>query len=233
MHLFFVPDIDSGDLHSLSEEESNHCTRVLRLGKGDLLHLTNGRGTLYEATIMDEKARKLKVRINRTWTDWGKRSYRLHIGLAPTKNMSRFEWFLEKATEIGIDEITPILCEHSERRSLPKERLHKILVAALKQSQTTWLPLLHEPVSFAGFIHQSTTDLKYIAHYDERNPQLKAIYKTGTNARILIGPEGDFSPGEIRDAQQSGYRLVNLGNSRLRTETAGIMACSVISTINA
>lgn len=233
MHLFFVPDIDSGDLHSLSEEESNHCTRVLRLGKGDLVHLTNGQGTLYEASIVDDRTRKLLVRISRTWADWGRRPYRLHIGMAPTKNMSRFEWFLEKATEIGIDEITPVICEHSERRSLPQERLHKILVAALKQSLITCLPLLHEPVSFAGFIHQPTTDIGYIAHYDERHPQLKAICQKGTNARILIGPEGDFSPWEIRDAQQSGFIPVNLGHSRLRTETAGIVACSVISTINA
>jgi 16S rRNA (uracil1498-N3)-methyltransferase len=177
--------------------------------------------------------KRTTVRIVRTYPQWGARNYSLHIAIAPTKNMNRFEWFIEKATEIGIDEITPLICEHAERKTIQSDRLKKIMIAALKQSVKTTLPLLNEPVKLPAFMKMKACPCKYMAHYDPSNVHLKDNYCRGENVLVLIGPEGDFSPEELLLASDAGFKQVNLGTSRLRTETAGIMVCSLINLLNA
>ncbi|MCK4677807.1 MAG: 16S rRNA (uracil(1498)-N(3))-methyltransferase, partial [Bacteroidales bacterium] len=153
MNLFYAPDLTSGVYH-LNKDESRHCIKVLRLNTGDALHITNGRGTLIEAKLIEPDPKKCIVEILNTQKKFGGKNYRLHIAVAPTKNISRFEWFLEKATEIGIDEITPLICEHSERKVVKPERLEKILIGAMKQSLKAYLPVLNEAVNFSDFISQ-------------------------------------------------------------------------------
>ncbi len=232
MHLFYTPDIHSGDLYTLNEEESRHCSRVLRLKEGDTVFLTDGKGTLFETVVDSDSFRKTTVRITSIRTDWGARSYRLHIAIAPTKAFDRFEWFLEKATEIGIDQITPLICEHSERKTIHQERLNRVLIAALKQSIKATLPVLNTPEPFQTFIDHPGSAKKLIAHYDPQNTHLKDNYSRGDGVLILIGPEGDFSPEELHQARDAGFVPVNLGSARLRTETAGVVACSMINVLN-
>jgi len=156
----------------------------------------------------------------------------IHIAIAPTKNINRFEWFLEKATEIGIDEITPLVCAHSERKIVKPDRLNKVLIAALKQSLKSWLPHIHQPVSFNELIHREFDGQKFIAWCEAGEEDLlQKIYLPGSSALILVGPEGDFSPEEVEQATQAGFIPVSLGNSRLRTETAGVVACSTVQFI--
>ncbi len=227
MILFFAPDLTSGVYH-LNKDESRHCIKVLRLNMGDALHITNGRGILVEAKLIEPDPKKCVVEILNTQKGFEKRNYRLHIAVAPTKNISRFEWFLEKATEIGIDEITPLICEHSERKVVKPERLEKILIGAMKQSLKAYLPVLNEAVNFFDFINKPFNDQKLIASYTEGNSNLKNIYQLGQEALILIGPEGDFSPSEAERANNAGFSQINLGNSRLRTETAAVVACHTV-----
>lgn len=239
MHLFYTPDI-AGDLYTLNEEESRHCTKVLRLVKGDIIHLTDGKGSLFEAVILEDKGRQCVVRVGSQESGvgsrhfgYGKRDYRLHIAIAPTKNIDRFEWFLEKATEIGIDEITPLLCDHSERRQLRIDRLEKVITSAMKQSLKAYHPILNEPQDFRPFVNSKQEEVaKFIAYITHGTPLLQNLYTKGQNALILIGPEGDFSPAEVELALQKGFRVVSLGASRLRTETAGIAACHTITLMN-
>ncbi|MBP6977833.1 MAG: 16S rRNA (uracil(1498)-N(3))-methyltransferase [Bacteroidales bacterium] len=232
MHLFYTPDIGTGDSYTLNEEESRHCTRVLRLKKGDIVYMTDGKGTLFETVVDLDSLKKTTVRIISIHSDWGARSYRLHIAIAPTKSLNRFEWFLEKATEIGIDQITPLICEHAERKTLPKERMNRILIAAIKQSLKTTLPVLDNPEQFQSFIRKSCADKNIMAHYDPTNVHMKDNYSPGEDVLIMIGPEGDFSPQEIRQARDAGFIMANLGSARLRTETAGVVACSMINVMN-
>jgi 16S rRNA (uracil1498-N3)-methyltransferase len=231
LQLFYAPGI-AGDIHTLDEEESRHCSRVLRLGRGDIIYLTDGRGSLFEAEIISTgKACQVRITGTRQSTD-SQRPYRLHIAIAPTKNIDRFEWFLEKATEIGIDEITPLICEHSERRQMRLDRLEKVITSAMKQSLKFWHPVLHEPVDFSKFTGNKIDGDKFIAFITEGAPLLQHISKKGNDTTILIGPEGDFSPAEVEMAKIAGYSVVSLGNSRLRTETAGIVACHTICLMN-
>ena len=232
MHLFYTPDIGPDDQYTLSEEESRHCSRVLRLKKGDPVFLTDGKGTLFETVVDSDTHRRTTVRLIRTSPGWGLRNYRLHVAIAPTKNLNRFEWFLEKATEIGIDEITPLICEHAERKTLHTSRLFKVLIAALKQSVKTTLPVLNEPVRFSSFLARPTPEMKFIAHYDQANKHLKDNYTRGKNVVVLIGPEGDFTTGELQQASAIGFIAVNLGSARLRTETAAVVVCSLINLMN-
>jgi 16S rRNA (uracil1498-N3)-methyltransferase len=232
MHLFYTPDIGPDDHYTLCEEESKHCTRVLRLKKGDPIHLTDGKGTLFETMVVSDAQKRTTIRIIRSFPGWGARKYRLHVAIAPTKNLNRFEWFLEKATEIGIDEITPLICEHAERKTLQNGRLIKVMIAALKQSIKTTLPVLNEPVRFSSFLETPAGEMKFIAHYDPVNRHLKDNYSRGKNVVVLIGPEGDFSPGELLQASKAGFMTVNLGSARLRTETAGVVVCSMINLLN-
>jgi 16S rRNA (uracil1498-N3)-methyltransferase len=232
MHLFYTPDITT-DPYSLSEEESRHCQKVLRLRDGDTVYLTDGRGTLFHARIADARGRQVMVEVISRQENYGRRPYRLHLAVAPTKNTDRYEWFLEKATEIGVDEITPLICEHSERRTLRTDRLVKIITAAVKQSVQAWHPKLNEPVEFRKFIAHDLPGQHFIAHLDEQQPlELQRLYTKGSDTVILIGPEGDFSEQEMESALKAGFLCVSLGRTRLRTETAAVVACHTVCLLN-
>lgn len=232
MNLFYTPDITPG-IYSLNEEESRHCKTVLRLKNGDIVHLTDGAGTLYECRILDSQNKRVAVEVVSQQENFGKRNYHLHLAVAPTKNIERFEWFLEKATEIGVDEITPLICEHSERRQLRIDRLEKIITSAVKQSLKAYHPVLNDLVDFKKFIKEPNSGQRLIAHLDENNPiLLQHVYQKNAASIILIGPEGDFSSEEISLSQNYGYHCVSLGNGRFRTETAAVLACHSIYFLN-
>ncbi len=231
MHLFYASDIDS-DLYVFGREESRHC-KVLRLKTADIIYLTDGKGTLYHAEITDMDQNAYKASIIKIVPHYNQRSHSLHIAISPTKSPERFEWFLEKACEIGIEEITPLICERSEKCSIKPDRLEKILIAAMKQSFSAYLPKLHPLISFKDFIKQNHDSAKYIAYCnDDERTLLTELYRAKQDAIVLIGPEGDFTTGEVDTAKKSGYIPISLGNKRLRTETAGIMACSIINIVN-
>ncbi len=213
--------------------ESGHCVRVLRLGEGSEILLTDGRGSFYEAVISRAHPKRCGVTILKSWRQPVPWSFNLHIAVAPTKNMDRMEWFVEKATEIGINAITCLNCRFSERREIKLARLEKILVSAMKQSQKATLPMLEEMVDFKRYVTTPFEGRKFIAHCEEgEKPLLKQLYRPGENALILIGPEGDFSPEEIGLAQANGFEPISLGESRLRTETAALVACHTIHVLN-
>jgi len=224
--IFYAPDI-SGSLHyTLNEEESAHAIRVLRLNTDDEVILVDGRGGYYRAKIVETHHKYCVVAILEYQTEFGKSPYRLHIGIAPTKNIDRFEWFVEKATEIGIDEITPLLCERSERKQVNTERLQRVMIAAMKQSEKAYLPQLNEIMPFEKWLQTSKYTHCYIAHCNEgERHTLKTAYQAGWDAVIAIGPEGDFSMREVEQAIDEGFKGITLGTSRLRTETAGVVAC--------
>lgn len=236
MDYFYLPDIDySKTFCSLPKEESKHIVRVLRKKEGDHLLLVNGLGCIAEAVILGTDYRCCKVEIIRVNKQYGKRPYKMRLCVAPTKNIARYEWFIEKATEIGVDEIIPLITFHSERRKLNDERLQKILIAAMKQSQKAYLPILHKPISFESFLKMPSFDgFKYIAHCENKFERERFFenYEKNANVDLLIGPEGDFSEKEIKLATDYGYKGIYLGASRLRTETAAIVACSSIYQIN-
>ncbi len=232
MQLFYTPNIQSS-IYCFDKEESAHCVRVLRLKPGNEIHLTDGKGNLYLAKILNTDIKNCSVEIIETFAEYGKRDFNLHIAIAPTKNIERFEWFLEKSTEIGIDIITPLICEHSERKVVKSERLNKIITSAVKQSIKTYHPILEDAIKFNNFIVKNYNSNKYIAHCEnDLKVALQSIYKKNENALILIGPEGDFSSNEIKKALENNYLPISLGNSRLRTETAGIVACHSINFLN-
>ena len=231
MHWFYTENI-SGSTHDFDQEESKHAIRVLRLGKGDQVRLTNGKGSVFHAVIKDDNPKQCRLEITRE-ERFAARSFSVHIAVAPTKNISRFEWFLEKATEIGIEEITPLECEHSERIRLRTDRLEKIIITALKQSQQAWLPKLNPVTSFRQFIKNSNSAQNFIAYVDENHDTLlQQACKPGSDALVLIGPEGDFSRVEIQDAISAGFLPISLGKNRLRTETAALVACHTINLVN-
>jgi 16S rRNA (uracil1498-N3)-methyltransferase len=231
--IFYTPDIH-GLRYTLNEGESAHAVRVLRLKAGDGITLVDGKGGWYRAQICEIHHKHCEVDILEHQTDYGKRPYRLHIGIAPTKNIDRFEWFIEKATEIGIDEITPLLCEHSERKQVNSERIQRIMTAAMKQSKKADLPQLNAITALGNWVEtQGDAGCYYIAHCNESNLQsLKTAYRPGQTATIAIGPEGDFSMQEVTQALACGFKEISLGTSRLRTETAGIAACHSIYFMN-
>ena len=199
---------------------------------GETLHLTDGKGNLFEGQILAQDLKSCPVMLTSVIPDYGKRPFLLHMAVAPTKNIARFEWFLEKATEIGIDEITPLICEHSERVQIRVDRLQKIILSAAKQSIKTYLPTLHEPMKFDDFIKMNHTTSRFVAYVEEHQPMhLKTAYQKG-DCIVLIGPEGDFSRKEMDSAFQQGFNPVSLGPSRLRTETAAIVACHIINIAN-
>ena len=241
MQIFYTPHI-TDNIFFLNKEESKHCIIVLRLKSGDLIQLINGEGTFYEAQILSENPKKCQVEIIKTIENFGKKDYSLHIAISPTKNNNRFEWFLEKATEIGIDEITPIITFHSERKIIKPERMNKVLITAAKQSIKAYIPKLNPAISFKDFIENKYAGEKYIAYcstnFDTNKSNsnsftnLKDLYEKGKNALILIGPEGGFSKDEFEQAKLNNYKAISLGKNRLRTETAGIVACHTISLLN-
>jgi len=232
MNVFYTPDI--GDCnYTLEESESKHCIRVLRKSLGDRLILVDGKGGWYEASITDANPKRCSVEIIQEIQHFEKRDYYLHLAIAPTKNIDRFEWMIEKATEIGVDEITPLLCEHSERKMVNNERLQKVMISAMKQSLKAYLPRLNNLTNFVTFSSQTFDAKKIIAHCDEGfKKHLFNQIIPHENVVVMIGPEGDFSQVEIKKAKDSGFFEASLGRSRLRTETAGIVVCEVISLVN-
>lgn len=229
MNIFHAPDISAG---VLPEEESAHAVRVLRLTEGAEIIILDGTGGYYEAKITLAHPKKCLFEVVNSVPDAGKRNFYLHVAIAPTKNIERFEWFLEKATEIGIDEITPLLCRFSERKILKPERLEKIIVAASKQSVKSRFPKLNDLIAFDRFIAGQKVKGKFIAHcYDGEKTHLKDAVVNSEEILILIGPEGDFSREEVEMAQAGGYMPITLGQSRLRTETAGVVACAQVGVL--
>ncbi|MBU2557916.1 MAG: 16S rRNA (uracil(1498)-N(3))-methyltransferase [Bacteroidetes bacterium] len=232
MHIAYLPDAKAGTI-TLPEEESKHCVRVLRMAAGDQLRVTNGLGDLFEGEILDPHPKKAVIALAEPQKGYDHWPFRLSIAIAPTKNNDRLEWFLEKATEIGIDEIFLFHSFHSERRQVKTERLQKVLVAAMKQSMKSRLPLLHELQPFSKLVTQTYSGRKYIAWIDpSANTLLVKSYQPAQNCLILIGPEGDFSAEEVKLAQSNGFEAVSLGQARLRTETAALVACHSIQLLN-
>ena len=227
MQLFYLEK--PKDKIILSADESKHVTKVLRKKEGDTLSLTNGKGDLYKAEITIADIKKCKLQIISTEKKEKQHNYYLHIAIAPTKNMDRFEWFLEKATEIGIDEITPIICKHSIRKVIKHERGNKILLSAIKQSLRYHLPKLNEATNLNDFIKKDFNGTKYIAHCEDGEKKELKLEDKVKKYLILIGPEGDFSKKEIKLALKNQFKAVSLGISRLRTETAGIIAAHTIN----
>lgn len=233
MQLFYNPDItEDTDQFSFQKDESRHIVKVLRKSIGDTLHITDGRGWLYHAEIILSSVNKCTAKVV-SKTHQSKRNYNLHLAVAPTKMNDRYEWFLEKATEIGIDEITPIICDHSERKFIKTERFERILQSAMKQSLSCYLPKLNPAISFKSFVNQDLNDGLFIAHCEETDRKsLKQQIQVNSNTTILIGPEGDFSTNEIEQGLQNNFIPVTLGKTRLRTETAAIVACHSVAFIN-
>lgn len=232
MQLFYVPNI-SGTEILLDETESKHAIRVLRLQNGNRVQIVDGKGGFFEAEISDANPKKCRLSIIKSQAEFGKKDFHLYIAIAPTKNIDRFEWFLEKATEIGIDEITPLITAHSERKTLNPERLEKILVSAMKQSLKAYLPKLNNLTSLKELVINNRTENKFIAYCDDiQKNHLKDLDVKGKKTLILIGPEGDFSPEEVEFAIENGFEVVSLGSARLRTETAGIVTCNIVNLAN-
>ena len=233
MQLFYNPTINEAtETFSFDKEESKHIIKVLRKKDTDILHVTNGLGFLFTTEITLASDSKCTVKII-SFEKAAPSKFRLHLAVAPTKMNDRYEWFLEKATEIGIQEITPIICDHSERKVINNERFDKILLAAMKQANELYLPKLNPAITFKEFISLQNDDLKMIAHCEETDKKtLKSVLQSNQNITMLIGPEGDFSQKEIALALSNNYTAVSLGNTRLRTETAAIVACHSVVFVN-
>ena len=233
MQLFYNPTINEAtETFSFDKEESKHIIKVLRKKDTDILHVTNGLGFLFTTEITLASDSKCTVKII-SFEKAAPSKFRLHLAVAPTKMNDRYEWFLEKATEIGIQEITPIICDHSERKVINNERFDKILLAAMKQANELYLPKLNPAISFKEFINLQNKDIKLIAHCEETDKKtLKSVLKSDQNITMLIGPEGYFSQIEIALALNNDYTAVSLGNTRLRTETAAIVACHSVVFVN-
>ncbi len=226
MALFYAPEIKNN--WELPEDEAAHCLRVLRLGVGSKIEITDGKGCFYKAAISSIVGKHCYVEAEEIIEQPKGWQGHLHIAIAPTKNMDRIEWMVEKAVEIGLDELTFLSCRFSERKVIKTDRIERIVVSAMKQSLKSHKTVVNEMVDFKRFIAANSSEEKYIAHcYDSERLLLKDALTVGRNATILIGPEGDFSPEEVQTALSAGYRPISLGNSRLRTETAGLVACHI------
>jgi 16S rRNA (uracil1498-N3)-methyltransferase len=236
MIIFFCNDIRDGVFAHFSEEETKHCVQVLRKKLGDTVKFIDGEGSWYEGQIQELSKRQVTVKITSKHEGTDHKSFRLHMAVALLKNMDRFEWFIEKATEIGVDEITPLLTENTERSKLRPERLEKIILSAAKQCLRTRLPKLNELVDFEDFIKMNATnedEARFIPHCHKTDlVHLKNNCPVGANVTVLIGPEGDFSEAEVSLALTNGFQEVGLGANRLRTETAAITACHTVHLVN-
>ena len=234
MQLFYAPDITL-PRYTLNEEESKHCIRVLRMRLDDELHITDGKGNLYRCKVVDDNVKRCTVEVVHTTQKYEPHPNKLTMAVAPTKNIDRFEWFLEKATEVGIYEVFPLECDHSERRQIKIDREEKVITSAVKQSLKAYHPTLHPMTSFKEVVTMPFEGDKFIAHCNdtlgEREYLGKLVKKEG-NTLILIGPEGDFSQEEITFALDNGFKAISLGKERLRTETAALVATVITSTIN-
>jgi len=234
MFLFYAPDITE-NVYTLSETESRHCIKALRLKRGDKLLLTDGNGNLFETCIIDDTISNCSLEITQKKYVGNTFSYHVHMAVAPTKNSDRYEWFAEKAVEIGISEITALICKNSEKTHIKSNRIERVLIAALKQSLRCVLPAYNSETSFTTLVKTAKEPQKFIAYCGEEEspiPLLQHICKKNTDTLVLIGPEGDFTPQEINLAKQHGFIPVSLGKSRLRTETAALVACNTIHFVN-
>lgn len=232
MHFFYLPEI-TGEEVILNAEESKHCIRVLRLKKNHTISLVDGKGNLFNAILIKPDPTNSKARIVEIIREYKKRNYHLHIAIAPTKKAERFEWFLEKVTEIGIDEITPLVCSRSERVSINIDRAERIIIAAMKQSQRAYLPKLNPLKDFHRFLAETTCKSKIITHCNSQDlPAITNELVPFTPVVILIGPEGDFTMDEVNQAMLQGFKEASLGHFVYRTETAGMMACHLFNLMN-
>ena len=234
MQLFYHPDIsENAQQIVFPRDESKHIVKVLRKKEGDILNVTNGKGFLFETELILITPQQCVAKVIQVKTET-QPAYYLHLAVAPTKMNDRYEWFLEKATEIGVREITPVFCDHSERKVVKLDRFERVLQSAMKQSLHLSIPKLNPPVHVSEFIKSSIEGQKFIAHCEDENEKksLKSLLKPGKKSTILIGPEGDFSTEEIKLAIKNGWLPVSLGNSRLRTETAAIVACHTAALAN-
>ena len=235
MHRFYCPDI--ADTLTLGEEDSKHCVRVLRMGEGDTIEVVDGNGTLYTCRITMAHQKRCAIEVldkKKQTPHWG---HQIVLAIAPTKNLDRIEWLVEKCVEMGVDRIIPLRCHNSERTVLKTERLKKIMVAAMKQSLKATLPQLDEMTSIKDVIAEGFDGTRCIAYCDAMLPReqrhtLASAYQPGGDVMVLIGPEGDFSPEEVQAATAAGFVPVTLGESRLRTETAGLMAVAAIHALD-
>lgn len=229
--IFYCPDIRTNP--EMPETESQHCARVLRMKEGATLFITDGKGYFYRAQLLQANPKSCIVAIEEELPQPKEWNFDLHIAFAPTKKLDRIEWFVEKSTEIGIDRFSPLICRFSERRNIKTTRIEKIMVSAMKQSQKCRLPQFDEMVKFDEFIKQPFDGQKFIAHcYNSPKQALTEICKKNTNSLILIGPEGDFSEEEVAKSVEQGFTPISLGNSRLRTETAALVACHTVQLLN-
>jgi 16S rRNA (uracil1498-N3)-methyltransferase len=230
---FYKEDLITSITHVvLDEATSKHIVQVLRMQNGEQLQLTNGKGNLFTAEITDNNRKKCMLKVIRSNNEQ-RTTTNISIAISLIKNNTRFEWFLEKATEIGVSEIIPLICERTEKTAFKLDRMKNILVSAMLQSQQTWLPVLQEPVKFVTIVNQSKQEQKFIAHCEDETNKvpLNLQISNSSNQLILIGPEGDFTRQEIELALQNNFIAVALGNTRLRTETAGIVAAALLSLI--
>ena len=235
MILFYTNNIQDNKTAILEGDEAIHCLKTLRKKVGDTLQFIDGNGGWYHGTLISTSKKSCLIAIDKVETHPPRTNFKIHIAIAPTKNINRLEWFLEKCTEMGIDEITPIICQRSERKVIRHDRLEKILIAATKQSLKTYLPKLNELTKFSNFVksNRSTDSQKMIAHCNEGEKiHLKNAYTPKQNVLILIGPEGDFSNQEVQLAEQHDFKTITLGQERLRTETAGMVACGMVNWMN-
>ena len=236
VRFFYVPD--AANANELPDEEAQHAVRVLRMSSGDEMMLMDGKGTFYRAIITEATKKRCLYRIEEAMPQQRQWQPHLHLAVAPTKNMDRMEWLAEKATEIGFDELTFLKCRWSERTAIKTERIEKILISAMKQSHKAWKPTLNEITGFDAFLknEQSENTQKFICHcHDEEQgekPHLKDVIERGKDTLILIGPEGDFSTDEVKQALSHGFKSVSLGKSRLRTETAALVAVHLMNIVN-
>ncbi|MFZ2286853.1 MAG: RsmE family RNA methyltransferase [Bacteroidales bacterium] len=233
MQIFYTSDISEGKAF-FSREESLHCLRVLRMRRGDSISFTDGLGNIYDGAIAGDDPAGMTATVLSVQHDERGRGYRLHMAISPLKNEDRFEWFIEKAVEIGIDEITPLICTRTEKRRIRRERLEGLILSAMKQSVKCWLPLLNEPITFSEFLDRQYQGKRIIACCDEAIERIPvtSVFNRGEEVTILIGPEGDFTAEEVKIAISSGLAAVHIGESRLRTETAGVAACCSVYLAN-
>jgi 16S rRNA (uracil1498-N3)-methyltransferase len=228
MQLSYLPQLEEG-IVQLDEKESIHYIRVLRYVKGDKIHVFDGNGFYAEAVVVDDNPKACCVQVKTIKKAAKTRPYHLHLAISPLKHPDRFEWLIEKASEIGVDEITPLLCERTEKKNLKMERLENLIISASKQSLNYFMPKLNVALSFSEFVKQSAADVKCIAICENiEKKKLSEVLSVNQQVIIMIGPEGDFTPKELQLAQNNNYASITLGNRRLRTETAGIVACEQV-----
>ena len=227
--IFFQEEISSPSTLLLMPETSKHIIQVLRMKQGDQFQLTDGKGKIISAEIILENKKAVEVKILST-SNIANYTSNISVAISLIKNASRFEWFLEKATEIGVSEIIPLICDRTEKQNFRPDRMKNIVISAMLQSQQAWLPILREPTKFAHLITNTSAQKKFIAHCEEGEKiSLHQQISTSAHQLILIGPEGDFTKMEIESAKQNNFIPVSLGNTRLRTETAGMVACVLLN----